>query len=252
MASESTPPPTTTTTQPTQTDPTPIPAQIQSQMQLHARTQRLPILTYHCAFCNHLLLASTRDLTQLPRRREPAVDRALILPLPNVEDEDVDEEDGDGDVEKGNQKAGGDGDGNLSTGQKQEQKHYTILLSTTTPDRKPTMIRRADGFEKRLLFRCGRCRVVVGYALDEVHFAFADKDKGEGVEGGAGGVGDGEGDGEEGGVSGRSRSRKIAEEVVYLLPGAMVETGEMGREKKGKEEWVGWEGLGGGGGAGRK
>ncbi|KAK2799483.1 hypothetical protein FQN50_008455 [Emmonsiellopsis sp. PD_5] len=242
MASEPTPPPpptTTTTTQPpnpTQPETNPsLPAQIQAQMQLHARTHRLPILTYHCAFCNHLLLASTRHLTQLPRRREPAVDRALILPLPNVEDEDDDVE--------GGVEAGGDGDVS------QKQKHYTILLSTTTPDRKPTMIRRADGFEKRLLFRCGRCRVVVGYALDEVHFAFADKGKGEGGDGDGGG----DGDEEEGGIS-RSRSRKMAEEVVYLLPGAMVETGEMGREKKGKDEWVGWEleGLGGGGGAGRK
>jgi hypothetical protein len=48
--------------------------------------------------------------------------------------------------------------------------HYTILLSTTLPDRKPVIIRRHDGFEKRLMLRCGRCRVVMGYLLDEAHF----------------------------------------------------------------------------------
>ncbi|OXV07864.1 hypothetical protein Egran_04372 [Elaphomyces granulatus] len=46
--------------------------------------------------------------------------------------------------------------------------HYTILLSTTLPDRKPVVIRRHDGFEKRLLLRYGRCRVAMGYLLDEM------------------------------------------------------------------------------------
>jgi hypothetical protein len=43
---------------------------------------RLPIRTYHCRFCSHLLVATTREIEQLPRRREPAQDQALILPLP--------------------------------------------------------------------------------------------------------------------------------------------------------------------------
>ncbi len=60
------------------------------------------------------------------------------------------------------------------------------------------MIRREDGFEKRVLLRCGRCRVIVGYKLDEVHF-------GSGEEGKAGREG----------------------RVVYLLRGGLVGTEDM-------------------------
>ncbi|KAI9750642.1 MAG: hypothetical protein M1815_001677 [Lichina confinis] len=46
---------------------------------------------------------------------------------------------------------------------------YSLLLSTVQ-DRRPLIVRREDGFEKRWLWRCGRCRVVVGYQLDPIHF----------------------------------------------------------------------------------
>ncbi|OJD27235.1 hypothetical protein ACJ73_01373 [Blastomyces percursus] len=232
---------------------------------------RLPIKTYHCTFCNHLLLASTRDLHLLPRRREPARDRALILPLPKAgageeEEEEEDEEEesedelgaeGAGEAVSGTGRRGTDEpttesrvkkkikldlaqQGQQQEQQQQQQQHYTILLSTTIRDRKPTMIRREDGFEKRLLMRCGRCRVVMGYALDEIHFTAAvareggggDEKKGKEIE-------DEEGDGEDNKERERERRRKKAEEVVYLLPGSLVETGEMGKVEK--EEWAGWE-----------
>ncbi|KAE8347083.1 hypothetical protein BDV24DRAFT_122776 [Aspergillus arachidicola] len=161
---------------------------------------RLPVHTHHCRFCNHLLLATTRDIPSLPRRKDPAKDKAIILPLPTSNtSEDTDSS-------------------NL-------QEHYTILLSTTVPDRKATLIRREDGFEKRLLLRCGRCRVVVGYFLDGVLFPMTS------VAASASGV-DGEGGEDE---------RK--EKVVYLLPGALMETGVMGDEGRLKgvdDEWRGW------------
>lgn len=56
-------------------------------------------------------------------------------------------------------------------------------------------MRREDGFEKRRLYRCGRCGVGVGYEV----------------------VREGEGEGREG-------------RVMYLMEGGLVETGEMGRE----------------------
>ena len=59
------------------------------------------------------------------------------------------------------------------------------------------VIRGEMGFEKRYLSRCGRCGVVVGYWLDGGQF------EGDGV--------------------GRGRR----EDVVYLLPGGMMTTGEM-------------------------
>jgi len=176
---------------------------------------RLPIRTYHCRFCSHLLVATTRKIEQLPRRREPAQDRALILPLPPRLGHGHGQPSPSGQPLEGEGESSGSGveDGStrpealvehqkprLSQQQQQSEErvrpendssaktvkeipkskskrekgrpndHYTILLSTTLPDRKPVIIRRQDGFEKRLLLRCGRCRVVMGYLLDEVHF----------------------------------------------------------------------------------
>lgn len=62
------------------------------------------------------------------------------------------------------------------------------------PPRKVLVVRREDGFEKRRVYRCGRCGVGVGYEIVR-----------------------------EGGGEGAGR-------VIYLLEGGLVETGEMGRE----------------------
>ncbi len=58
-------------------------------------------------------------------------------------------------------------------------------------------MRREDGFEKRRVYRCGRCGVGVGYEVLR------------------------DGGGEEG-KGGR---------VLYLMEGGLVETGEMGKEE---------------------
>ncbi|EYE98718.1 uncharacterized protein EURHEDRAFT_448310 [Aspergillus ruber CBS 135680] len=185
---------------PTTQDQTPLLSQDQTENFTNLEENKpLPIKTHHCRFCNHLLLATTRSLSLLPRRKDPARDAALILPLPkSTTNDDEDETD---------QNRGTKG-----------VKHYSILLSTSIPDRKATLVRREDGFEKRLFLRCGRCRVVVGYFLDDVHFLGHTDDKGAGEGGGA--------------------------KVVYLLPGGLVETGAMGDEDKVKamdQEWSGWE-----------
>lgn len=31
----------------------------------------------------------------------------------------------------------------------------------------PVVVRRADGFEKRVLHRCARCRTIIGYKLED-------------------------------------------------------------------------------------
>ncbi|CAG8075576.1 unnamed protein product [Penicillium olsonii] len=134
--------------------------------------ERLPIRTQHCQFCNHLLLATTRTLSTLPRRGGEAKDKAIILPLENE-------------------------------GSETPTQHTTLLLSTLLPDRRPTLIRREDGIEKRLFLRCGRCRVVVGYHLDAVHY------------------------------------EDQKPKPVYLLPGSVVETEKMGQEEEGRwREWI--------------
>lgn len=69
------------------------------------------------------------------------------------------------------------------------------------PARKVVVVRREDGFEKRRVFRCGRCGVGVGYEI---------------LEGG-----EGEGVGVEKG------------RVIYLLEGGLVETGRLGEEDAG-------------------
>jgi hypothetical protein len=198
--------------------------QEQQQEQQQQQQQRLKVHTHHCRFCNHLLLATTRTIATLPRRKAPAQDSALILPLPRADDDD-DELDADADADadattspetetQRAEKRESEGEGQeerTRRKQKQKQKHYTILLATTLPDRKTTLVRREDGFEKRQFLRCGRCRVVVGYFLDAVHFPVANG-KGEDVV-------EGEGPDQE-------------PRVVYLLPGALMETEIMGDEEK--------------------
>lgn len=158
-------------------------------------TPRLPIRTQHCRFCSHLLLATTRDLSALPRRDNGSQDKALILPLESTER---------------------DSEPAPTT----DIKHATLLLSTTIPDRRATLIRREDGIEKRILLRCGRCRVIVGYHLDRVHWASAG--------------------------AGREKEKERGDEdeerppAVYLLPGAVVETEKMGGEGVGEKEWRAW------------
>lgn len=181
---------------------------------------RLPIRTQHCAFCSHLLLATTRPLTTLPRRSPGALDKALILPLDHDPRPDADpEQDLTHDLDSDNTRPP------TKTG----TKHTTLLLSTTIPDRRATLIRREDGIEKRILLRCGRCRVVVGYFLDQVHWASTRP----GRQPQATEVVEGEGKGEE-----------EKPPAVYVLPGAVVETGSMGDVggggREGEEEWRGW------------
>jgi hypothetical protein len=67
-------------------------------------------------------------------------------------------------------------------------------------DPKAIIIRREDGFEKRYLQRCERCRLVVGYHLDSSQY---DGAKGSGRRDG----------------------------VVYVLPGSVVSTEDMSEGK---------------------
>lgn len=69
--------------------------------------------------------------------------------------------------------------------------------------RKVIVVRREDGFEKRRVWRCGRCGVGVGYEI----VGAAGGEKGEIVE-------------KDGGM-GKGR-------VMYLLEGGLREMGELG------------------------
>jgi len=136
------------------------------------------VYTYHC-ICTSLLLATTHTLSSLPIRQPPALDKAIILPLPPAPFSPSPEDEGDDDGNNNDQEDTSMTEEGNTAPNKSPLKPlppaglsdlgYTILLSMTT-DTRPTIVRREDGFEKRYLHRCGRCRLVLGYELDESHF----------------------------------------------------------------------------------
>jgi hypothetical protein len=181
------------------------------------------INTYHC-ICTTLLLATTHTLSSLPRRAEPALDKALILPLPPTSRLAAGGETAE-EVEDDAERQARDASGDVG---------YSLLLATTQ-DRKPTMVRREDGFEKRVLLRCGRCRLVVGYKLDGAHFGPEGAETVGKSTGGEQGPGDAE-------VGRKARTGDEGIEVVYLLPGGLVGSKDL---KSGKTpdvvEWREWD-----------
>lgn len=74
-------------------------------------------------------------------------------------------------------------------------------------DNKATIVRREDGFEKRVLWRCARCRLVVGYELMGQDRMDIDGGNGKEKEGYKG-------------------------KVMYVLPGSMMSTDVMAGEGK--------------------
>lgn len=124
-----------------------------------------PFKTYHC-LCSTLVLATAHTLQSLPRRSEPVQDGALILPRSTSISTSSD----------------------LDTEDVLSQSNTSVLLNVQ-PDRRPIVVQREDGFEKRILLRCGRCKLVIGYVLNAVD----------------------------------------ASSVTYILPGGLVETSEMGK-----------------------
>lgn len=127
--------------------------------------------SYHC-ICSTFILATNHDLATLPRRGDPALDKAIILHIQN---------------------------------QNSPDKPHTTLQSLVA-DRQPTMVRRDDGFEKRTLLKCQRCNSVIGYRLDQTQF------KNEDIQ---------------------------AQDIVYILPGALSTTEDMMNEKiPAQPEWA--------------
>ncbi|KAH7391613.1 hypothetical protein BKA64DRAFT_725175 [Cadophora sp. MPI-SDFR-AT-0126] len=181
------------------------------------------IHTYHC-ICTSLLLSSTHTLSSLPRRSSPTSsslsDAAIIIPLPSTPPLSSDQDTTANDNENENDLPA---------------EGYTVLLGLT-PDHKTTLIRREDGFEKRILYRCSRCNLVVGYELQvqlpgQSSTTDMDIDSGKGKEKEGGGGGGGEYNGK----------------VIYILPGGVMSTEVLASGKKLVEEDVGFVGTGTGG-----
>ncbi|TGO78314.1 hypothetical protein BELL_0071g00340 [Botrytis elliptica] len=134
------------------------------------------INTYHCAYCTNLLLATTHTISTLPKRKGTG-DGSFILPVsgvvPRFGGERERNGDGDGDAmdvtrdgisaEEGERDDGED----LKDGDEQDSLPsygYTNLLALTKPS-KQVIVRKEDGFEKRGVWKCGRCAVAVGYEV---------------------------------------------------------------------------------------
>jgi len=147
------------------------------------------IQTYHC-LCTSLLLASTHTLSNLPRRAAPCLDNSLILPVVDFLSDSLGPDDADTGTEQ-------DAAKNLPV------EGYTKLLGMVA-DKKATLVRREDGFERRVVWRCSRCAVPVGYEI-------------------------------QGSASGKEHA---ATKVVYVLPGGMMSTEVMIRGKRVDEEDV--------------
>ncbi|KAJ8061990.1 hypothetical protein OCU04_009773 [Sclerotinia nivalis] len=198
------------------------------------------INTYHCTFCTNLLLATTHTISTLPTRKGRAGqgdgdgDGSFILPVSGVVpgfadagdamdttqdgDSAEDREGGEGEVGE-NSAGGGEQDGEDGKEDEPLPTHgYTTLLSLTQPN-KQIIIRREDGFEKRGLWRCGRCAVVVGYEVFGEENA-GKKGKGKEVEGEEG----------HGGFEGK---------ILYLLRGGLMSTKVMADGKKVTEQDAG-------------
>ncbi|CAG8960994.1 hypothetical protein HYFRA_00002533 [Hymenoscyphus fraxineus] len=154
------------------------------------------IQTYHC-ICTTLLLSTTHTLSTLPRR---TADSSIILPLPS------------------SPPAQSQSPSPNSLSKDLPSSGYTILLSLT-PESKPTLIRREDGFEKRNLYRCSRCRVVVGYGIAN-------------AEGGIEDAMDVDGEQREG------EGGEYEGKVIYILNGGVMSTDVMMKGRKIREEDV--------------
>jgi hypothetical protein len=97
------------------------------------------ISTYHC-LCSTLILVTPYDLGTLPRRKAPSQDHAIIFPLAG---------------DKAEQIPG------------QEGKYAKSTLHNITTDRKGVIVRREDGFEKRVGIHCARCNLLIGYRIEQ-------------------------------------------------------------------------------------
>ncbi|KAI4101484.1 MAG: hypothetical protein L6R37_004893 [Teloschistes peruensis] len=106
--------------------------------------------SYHC-LCSTHLLTTPYLLSSLPQRAPPSHDHARILPLPPFPSSTSNELDQPQDT---------------ATEEKENGKILPSLLSPNLKTtRKPIVVQREDGWEKRRIWRCGRCGLGIGYEV---------------------------------------------------------------------------------------
>ncbi|KAI4225981.1 MAG: hypothetical protein L6R36_003517 [Xanthoria steineri] len=159
---------------------------------LSTSTSTLALHSYHC-LCSTHLLTTPYVLSDLHQRACPSLDRARILPFPspssasqNEQEDQVREE-----TEEGQQQQQ----------QKPSQILPSLLSTNVKPVRKLLAVQREDGWEKRRLWRCGRCGVAVGYEI-------LGEEEPAGV------------------IAGGKKEGDVVGKVLFLLEGGLVETGK--------------------------
>ena len=88
----------------------------------------------------------------------------------------------------------------------------SLLSPSFRPMRKALIIQREDGYEKRRIWRCGRCALVIGYEL--LSERIDDGDRGDGGDASIATEGEGAG-------------YKESERVIFLLEDGLVETQQL-------------------------
>ncbi|KAI5812035.1 hypothetical protein BZA77DRAFT_150919 [Pyronema omphalodes] len=146
------------------------------------------IHTYHCTSCSLFLLSTTHNLHTLPVRASPSKDTSRILPFPaflqnpgalsshsepSAESFSVLLGVASGGGASVASSGGSGNSGNLGNSASSSGAGragfatgtggFATGIGTGTGK---VVVAREDGFEKRILYRCGRCKVVVGYALE--------------------------------------------------------------------------------------
>ncbi|KAF2145259.1 uncharacterized protein K452DRAFT_306163 [Aplosporella prunicola CBS 121167] len=185
---------------------TPTPTDNPSTMSTETTTT---IHTYHC-HCTQLLLATGTALSTLPQRgaATPSIpdstgtlDAAYILPLSSaIEDTNNNDPSSTTTNDPRTHPTEDDEDETATT-----HRPHAHLLHLARTNSAPIIVQRADGLEKRYPARCERCGLVVGYWLDWAQYTM-----------GAGA-----------GVKEKETRRGRREDVMYILPGAVVETRKM-------------------------
>ena len=205
-------------------DEAPLPASTATDTAIQPIPQ---LFAYHCLCATHLL-STTHELSSLPRRAAPSLDRAYILPYARppkkVRLSYPQPAHGSNQRDYGSTSEANDEEEDADT----ERLGLTVLHNSTTPSKSQDdagthaqegggdiiLISKDNGFERRWLWRCARCKLVIGYWLGWPDQAAEDM---------------------EADTNGKNDRQEVRRpDVLFVLPEALVSTKAMKEGKMGE------------------